>query len=130
MTPRELFDLVVAAERPSRELDLEIWRLSGCMPGGLEDFGLYDDPAMGCGEGETHAAPSYTGSLDAKLPVERDGLYWMISGPHQSARNARRTEWTARVAWRKDGRNCHAEGFGETEILARRAAALLAMAQR
>lgn len=124
MTRAELIAALERADGPSRELDAHLHEADSVAPDwkrwivGGEPFGHIDN-----------RVPLYTARADAKLPWEDNG-WWEINGPRRYLHipSPSPNYWRASFApWRGEARQwVEHVGWGATEALARRIAALKA----
>jgi hypothetical protein len=126
MTPSDLIGLLEAAIAPDPHLDAEI---EAIIRGGVPAYRCSDSTRRSYGpsvvfrvddgsnimEGDWYSAPSFSGSLDAALPGER-----IVMMSIQRPRPGQPPKWCAK----NDG--AREVGYGWTEVLARRIAALKA----
>ena len=106
-------------------------RLENAKDGNRElDWAIRDQVCADAGEISSHIAPHYTTSLDAALPWERE-CYWEISGPRKYLNIPSPVPNYWRAICRREVKALYwkdYEGWGATEALARRIAALRARA--
>ncbi len=120
---------VEAASGPDRELDCAIALAAGFQLKTVDGTRYWRRGDFSW-TAESWDCPScFTGSIDAALPNEGSG-YWEISGPRRYLNIPTPVPdyWRASFCWH-DRLASHVVGWGATEPLARRAAALRALAQ-